>query len=802
VTSICEGLQVLELGAGSVAASMAGMVLADAGARVLKLEPTEGDRLRRERPSGFLVWNRGKESWIADLRHAAGQREYLGLAEHADVVIEGFSPRTTQRWGVGADRLSSLNPRLVHCSITGFGEVGPYAALKAYDSIVGAKLGVWARGAFSHRPGATLMPVAWGSFGAAMQAVAGILGALLVRERSGRGQQLGATLAAGFDPLDYFATTLVQLAAKRGETSQGDARSAGASRYGVVVATRDGHFVQTSTVLPHQARALSEVAGIGAALREPRFARMPMFDTPEDAQAWEDLLVEAFRERELSHWLPRLEASPDVAFEVARSSEQGLDHPQIRANGDVIEIDDTAVGRVRQVGPIGHFSRTPMRPSRSAPALGAHAGPLVRGTPCAPQGDAPLHPFSGVSIVEFGYFYAMPNALAMAAALGARVIKLEDGSGDPSRVSFGPEVLSNKTLAAKQSLSLDLRAPEAQQLAQRLVERADVFVTGFRSGVAEKLGLGWDVLARRNPRLLYVHASGYGSRGPYAQRALYAQAAQAVAGSFGRQVGAWSDPARNRGMSRMELQAVVIPRLGQVVDGDSNASLGLLAALALGIYHQQRTGQGQRLETSMIAGNAWAYSDDFCSYAGKPPVPLCDDEYHGTCALDRVYPAADGSWLCLAVSSQAEFEHLLHVLGVPELARDARFRDPTARSAEDAALIEVLGTRIALRPALEWEARLCGVGVGAAAVELRGQAWSTAFDPVLRETGLTVPFQHPLYGPMVRAAPAVSFSETPGRIGPPCLRGQHNRELLAELGCSPVEIARLERSGVVIPAKA
>ena len=101
-----------------------------------------------------------------------------------------------------------------------------------------------------------------------------------------------------------------------------------------------------------------------------------------------------------------------------------------------------------------------------------------------------------------------------------------------------------------------------------------MFVTGYRSGVADKLGLGYDELRKLNPRLVYMHAAGYGTDGPYAHRALYAQAAQAVGGSFGRQVGYWADPAQNEGMSVMELQAIVAPRLNQVVDGDSNAALG------------------------------------------------------------------------------------------------------------------------------------------------------------------------------------------------------------------------------------
>ena len=495
------------------------------------------------------------------------------------MVIEGFSPGTTDGWGVDADALCTLNPHLVHCAITAFGPTGPYAMVKGYDTLVSAKVGLFARGGYAHRDGPIMYNRPWGSHGAAMQSVAAILGALLVREQTGRGQRLLSTLVAGMDPVDYFLTTVVQLMAKRGELPALDARSATeASRYGVLVVTRDGRFIQTSTMLPHQGRALCEVAGIGHLVNDPRFARLPMFATAEDAQEWEDLLWEAFRKEDLEHWLPRLMASPDVAFEVAVTCEQGLDHPQIVHNGDVITVPDPTVGPIREVGPIGRFSETPCRIERSAPALGDNHGPFAPAAPVVARGDAPEHPLSGVTIVEFGYFYAMPYGLTLAAALGARVIKLEDANGDPHRRSFGEEVASAKTTAGKESVSLDLSSPEGQEIAHRIVAGADVFVTGFRTGVAEKLGLGYDELRAINPRLLYVHAAGYGSDGPYARRALYAQPAQTVAGSFGRQVGYWAEPARNLDLSVVEVQVVVQPRLNQVVDGDSNAALSLLAA--------------------------------------------------------------------------------------------------------------------------------------------------------------------------------------------------------------------------------
>lgn len=800
MSAICEGLNVVEIGAGSSAASMAGMVLADAGARVIKVEPPEGDLLRTQHPSGFKVWNRGKESAVADLRTTEGQQHLRELVAGADVVIEGFSPGTTDAWGVGPEALRSTNPALVHCSITGFGRTGAYANLKAYDSLVSAKAGLWARGAWGHRDGAMMYPVPWGSFGSAMQAVSGILGALIVRDQTGRGQTLDATMVNGVDPLEYFVATIVQLMAKKGETAaSSDSRSLTASsRFGVLLATKDSRFIQTSTLLPHQGKALCDVAGIGHVLEDPRFGRLPMFDTAEDAQEWEDLLVAAFREQDLDYWLPRLLASPDVAFEVAGTSEEGMEHPQIVHNGDVITVDDPEVGPIRQVGPIGHFETTPIEIRSSAPALGQNDGPFHPAPAPDGSGAAPAHPYTGITVVEFGYFYAMPYATAMLASLGARVIKIEDANGDPHRHAFGPEVGSNKTTAGKESISLDLKSDEGRNVARDLIANADAFITGFRTGIPEKLGLGYDELKALNPRLLYVHAAGYGTDGPYAGRALYAQAAQAVGGAFGRQAGHWVDPAQSIDMSVIELQAIVLPRLSVLVDGDSNAALGNLAALSLGLYHQHRTGEGQFLRTSMIAGNAWAYSDDFCTYEGKTPVPLGDDEYFGTSALDRVYPAEGDGWVCLSIRTEKEFGALVETIGLPELQDDDRFSTAAARAENDPALIKAIGDRFREKPADEWESALSAAEVGCVAVNMQGQPVFTSFDPVLRETGLTVTTEHPVFGEMVRSSPPIAFSETPGRVAPSCIRGEHNHPLLTEIGRTADEIAELEAAGVVV----
>ncbi len=801
MTRICEGMNVVEYGSGSIAGSIAGMLLADAGARVIKIEPADGDRLRTENPSGFLVWNRGKESLVADLHTADGQETLRSLAANADVAIEGFAPGVTAGWGVDADSLRALNPALVHLGITAYGSTGPLARVKAYDPLVAAKSGLWARGGFGHRNGPQMYPVPWASFGAAMQGVAGVMAALHARETTGQGQSVGATLFTGIEPLDYFVQNIVQLMAKKGEKPSGDARSMmAASRFAMTFATKDSRFLITSTLLPHQGRAVCEVAGVAHILDEPRFLRAPMFDNADDAQAFEDILFEAYREHDLAHWLPKLLASPDVAFEVALTSEEALDHPQFAHNGDVVTLDDPEVGPIRQVGPLFHSTETPMEPVRSAPSIGSNAGPFTAKPAPTATGEAPEFPFAGVTVVEFGYFYAMPYAITMLATLGARVIKIEDGKGDPHRTSFGPEVASGKTTPGKESISLDLSSEAGRRIAQEIVARADVFVSGFRTGIPEKLGLGYDELRQLNPKLLYVHAAGYGSDGPYAARALYASAAAAAAGALGRQAAHWSNPAMSIEMSPMEVQAIVIPRLGTVIDGDSNAALGLFPALAMAIYHQQRTGVGQRINTSMIASNAFAYSDDFCAFEGKQPVPICDDDAMGIHALERVYPAADGTWVQLVVRTAPEFEALATAIDRADLTSDARFADAASRSTNDDALIAELTAVFATRPAAEWEDLLSAADVGCVSCDLQGHPVVISFNPALREAGLTATYQHPLYGEMVRSAGPVSFSSYQLRSEPPTVRGQHTLALLAELGYSDTDVEEFVTSGAVTPA--
>jgi crotonobetainyl-CoA:carnitine CoA-transferase CaiB-like acyl-CoA transferase len=509
--------------------------------------------------------------------------------------------------------------------------------------------------------------------------------------------------------------------------------------------------------------------------------------------AWEALSKKTYAE-----WEPILLADDNIAFEMARRSEEGLDHPQIIHNGDSIALEDPDLGSVRQVGPVANLHATPARITRSAPRLGEHSDEAVRSTfSLAGEGHGLQHPLSGVTVVELGYYYAMPYGVTMTAALGARAIKLEDLRGDPMRWAFGnPEVTSAKTMEGKESLSVDLRSEDGRRIVHEVVQRADVFVNGFRPGVAERLHMGAEELRALNPRLVYIHAAGYGADGPYAHRPIYAGVASALAGQVVRHAGSWVDPDFTANLNPTEAQAIVLPRLRGPVDGDANAALAVLSSLLLGIYHQRRTGEGQVISTSMIGGNALAYSDDFNSYSGKPPLPLPDSESHGIHALYRLYPARSG-WIFVAAPRQGDWEDLAHALGRPDLAGDERFASASARKAHDDVLIAELTGVFANRDAHDWEDDLVPKGVAVVAAFDASFSEFTCTDPEMLETGMVVEVDHPVFERILRAGPALRFSETPSRVAPSCLNGQHTATILGGLGYDEDAIAKLEADGVI-----
>jgi crotonobetainyl-CoA:carnitine CoA-transferase CaiB-like acyl-CoA transferase len=335
----------------------------------------------------------------------------------------------------------------------------------------------------------------------------GVVAALIVREKTGRGQHIDASMVQGLFPYDYWDTVTKQLERRDPDRYTGpDGRvSVGQA----MLCSKDGKWLLVSMLSTKEVHALAAMLELDGLLAEDRFAGVPSVDSAEDALDFQRVLLSRFRERTQAEWMERFESALDVPAEWARTGEEAMEHPQVLHNKHVVEIDDPEVGPIREVGPIADFAATPANIHRSAPGLGHHRLVEEPGRCPRPTGlPAPASPLEGLSVVELGYFFALPGAISMIAGLGARVIKLEPPTGDPGRF-LAPitEAMAVKTLAGKESVVVNLAVPEGREAVRHIVASADAFVTGFRPGVVERLGMDESSLRTVNPELIYFWAA-------------------------------------------------------------------------------------------------------------------------------------------------------------------------------------------------------------------------------------------------------------------------------------------------------
>jgi formyl-CoA transferase len=359
------GLRVLDLSA-YIAGPYGCALLADQGAEVIKIEPPAGDNLRKY-PStleaesrAFLGVNRSKLGVVLDLKQAADLKTLLALVRTADVLVHNFRPSVPPRLGIGYEQLKQLNPRLIYCAVSGYGETGPLAEKAGYDQVLQAMTGICTlQGKRGGPP-----EIVYGSvvdYYAAALVAAGVSSALYERERSGAGQQVGVSLLR----------SALAMQSARMVWAEGEPRDIGRDmRSGGITGlhpTRDGHlYISANT--PHFWQALCAKVGL------PQLAADPRYDTVRKrAQHHEEivpLLHQALRSRSALEWEALF--GEDVPCAAARSVEDMFDDPQVAAQGLVADYEHPVVGRYRGFqGPID-FGRTPGPAPFAAPVLGQH----------------------------------------------------------------------------------------------------------------------------------------------------------------------------------------------------------------------------------------------------------------------------------------------------------------------------------------------------------------------------------------------------------------------------------------------
>ena len=365
-----EGVRVIDLSA-YLSGPYCSMILADHGADVIKIErPGDGDEARRMPPfikgesAPFMLWNRNKRSVALDLKAPRDHALCLELVREADVFIENFKPGVAERLGLGYDALATLNPRLVYCSISGFGQTGPYRARGGFDLMVQAMSGIMSVNGPEDGP-PHRVPMAIADIGAGMFAAIGILAALQARTRTGRGQQVDtalydAALSFGlYEAAHFFAT---------GENPPRLGQAHRASAPYQAFRTSDGWITIGANTQALWTK-LCEVIGGTELVQDPRFRDNAARVANRPALA--ALVQQALAVGTTRAWMERFESAGIPAGPV-QSYDDVFADPQVIAREMVSEMKHPSAGKTRTLGIPVKLSETPGALRRPAPRLGEH----------------------------------------------------------------------------------------------------------------------------------------------------------------------------------------------------------------------------------------------------------------------------------------------------------------------------------------------------------------------------------------------------------------------------------------------
>lgn len=785
MSGVLDGLKVLDLSWG-IAGPMTAMLLADHGAQVTRIERPEGDPFAHM--LGYKVWNRGKRSAVLNLKDAGDHALFLKLAADADVLIESFAPGVTERLGVDFETLAAINPRLIYCSISAYGEGTPDQDRKGYDALVAARVGLQfeqrghAEGAVWHmtgrenpfieaadiqpewlqgadREGPLFVASPWPSLGAFFSASTGIAAALFAREKTGRGQRVRTSLQQGamacasgvwqrMEEPDApgFNTWILSSKSPKGHFQ-----------------CKDGRWVHNWVPNPRFILGASAGDTLNAS---------PDLTVQNDPDRFgigpEELLVMAHYQPILQDAIAKFSAAEwveaariaEMTMQECRPLEESLIDPYLIDDRCVTTVDDPELGPINQVGITYRLSNSQGKvqgPTRArgadTDAVKAEAARLpdpVKVSVNSTAGDAPL---KGIRVLDLGLAIAGPFGCQLLADLGAEVIKINalwDTYWHKNHIAY----VANR---GKSSIALMLKHPKAMAILKQLIATADVVQHNMRYDAVERLGLDYETLSKEFPRLVYCHTRGF-EKGPRMGLPGNDQTGACLAGIQ------HEDGAVGQGGKPIW----ALTSLGDTGNGFLSA-IGIMNAL----MEREKTGKGQFVDTSIV--NACLLNTSYA--AAKPDGgalarPHLDKDQTGFSPHYRLYEAQD-AWVQVAAvgdTAQIAFDGLVG-------------SDPAAffssRSAADAL------------------AALAQAGVPA---ELSDETASLRlFDSqLLKQRNWTVEYHDPAVGKLEQIGLTYELSGTPGVIqGPPLIVGKDTAAILAGLGYDDAAIDELAGEGAI-----
>ncbi len=703
------GVQVLEL-ATDVAGPFAAKMLAAFGGEVIKVEPPGGDPSRRHGPfpegiepesdealeqsALFLHLSTDKRSIVADLENPADRQLITDLIRTSDVVIESFAPGVLDGHGLGFEAMRELNPAVVMCSFTRFGQDGPYAAMVGEDIVTYAMGGpMTATGTDDAEPvklGGNLTTYQCGNIGATAT-----LAAVMIAEQSGQGTHIDLSMfEAQAGSIDRRVTHLLWylwsgIAQGRQPADRVNVLPVG------FYPTLEGHAL-VFTIPAWYDRMLETLDDPELA---DRFAN-PNWMVDEDlGEVIEAQLVpwmfshdkqSAAEDAQSHRWaVTPLNAPVDV-----------IDDPHFVDRGFFVDVDHPVAGVVRQPGPPFRLGDS-WRLRRAAPTLDQHAAEIraevaahsrparVPATPAEPR-----LPLEGVRVLDMTVVWAGPSCTMHLSDLGAEVIRVDNpwvfptatrGNSprpDPARlIDAGPlgggypnldvsgrpwnkHGMWSAQARNKLSCTLDLRQSEGVEHFLRLVDHADLLVENNTVGVLDKLGIGWGVLHARNPRFIALRMPPMGLTGSYANWLGFGASFEALCGLTHIRGYRDGDPVRTTAAFHMD---------------PTSGAAGAFAAM-LALRRREATGQGELIEfpqSEVMMQHIGEYFVD-AARTGRVHPPM--GNRHVSRAPQGCYPCeGDDRWVVISVGTDTEWEGLVTAMGSPVWAADQRFRSAAGR---------------------------------------------------------------------------------------------------------------------------
>lgn len=780
MASAFDDVRIIELAQG-IAGPYTSMLLAEQGAEVIKIELPHGDKTRGT--PGFHIWNRSKQSIVADPSTPTGQAFIQQLAATADVILLDARPGDEAEIGLSYEELSSTNPRLIYCHLPAFGSTGPHARRYPDDSLVAAVSGLLGS-QWSHRDGGVHLVIPIASYGAAFLASSSIAAALYEREHSGKGQKIEVSWLAGAFAMQ---TGSVMYHPDMFRLFSGRMNPLGPIPvYRLYKAQDDWLFVACGnpTFWNKFALALERPEWVADA----RYERAPWGIAPEHRDGLAEQIAAIIATKPREEWL-RILRENDVPCAPVTSRQEFIEHRQTIHNGMRVEVDDPQLGKTVQMGVPIRLYETPGRIKSPAPLLGQHteeietrgwwlvassSPPSSQASSLKSQVSSLTSPLQGIVVLDFASYIAGTLGPMVLAQLGATVIKVESLQGDAFR-SFGFGFLGWNQ--GKRGLAVNLNSAEGRAVIYDLVRKADVVVENLRPGATKRYSIDYPTLSQLNPQLIYATVTAFGSSGPDHDYPGFDPLLQSRSGIMCAQGGHGHPP--------FYLTCGICDYAAALL-----TAYGVTAAL----YARKHTGKGQHVETALLNASMAVQSGNFIFYPERPDMENGAPDLWGTNAVYRIYPTSDSS-LFLAVAEPGHWSRLGEVL--PNANALRRYDFTHAQQEPVAGLLgQTLAASFATKTTAEWLTQLDAAGVPCAPVLALPPLFS---DEHVAANELLTTHVHPQWGEVRQTGILTKFSRTPATlpyVAP--LLGQHTTEVLREVaGYEQEKIERLLGNGAI-----